>query len=424
MAERNPWHEVSRELVDCAMGRKPADLVVRAGKWVSVQSGEFIENTDVAVLGSRIAFVGPDASHAIGPHTKVVQAEGRFLVPGLLDGHMHVESSMVTVTEFVRAVIPHGTTGIFIDPHEMANVFGLRGVKLMVGEAAGLPINVWVQMPACVPSAPGLETPGAAIGPEDVAEAMSWPSIIGLGEMMNFPGVINSDENMHAEIAETMKAHKVIGGHYASFDLSIPFHGYVAGGPEDDHEGTRAEDAIARVRQGMKAMLRLGSAWYDVESQLRAIMEQGLDPRHFILVTDDSHSGTLVNDGHMDRVVRHAIDLGLAPLTAIQMATINTAEHFHVSQDVGMIAPGRYADMLLVSDLEALQIDVVMAAGEVVFDAGQLTIELQEFNYPEDLKKSVHLKHALTASDFVVPAPAESINHGTATAHVIGVIEN
>ena len=424
MAERKPWHEVSRQLVDCAMGRTPADLVVRAGKWVSVQSGEIIENIDVAVLGSRIAYVGPDASHTIGPDTKVVQAEGRFLVPGLLDGHMHVESGMVTVTEFVRAVIPHGTTGMFIDPHEMANVFGLRGVRLMVDEAAGLPINVWVQMPACVPSAPGLETPGAAIGPEDVTTAMSWPSIIGLGEMMNFPGVLNSDEKMHAEMAETMKARKVIGGHYASSDLGLPFHGYVAGGPEDDHEGTRAEDAIARVRQGMKAMLRLGSAWYDVESQLPAIMEHGLDPRHFILVTDDSHSGTLVNDGHMDRVVRHAIDLGLAPLTAIQMATINTAEHFHVSQDVGMIAPGRYADMLLVSNLEALQIDMVIAAGEVVSEAGQLTTELQEFKYPDDVKQSVHLKHALTASDFFVPAPAGSANPGTATANVIGVIEN
>ncbi len=144
-----------------------------------------------------------------------------------------------------------------------------------------MPINIFVQMPSCVPSAPGLETPGAAIGPEEVAEAMTWPGIIGLGEMMNFPGVYMSDDKMHAEMAETMKAGKVIGGHYASPDLGLPFHGYVAGGPADDHEGTRAEDAIARVRQGMKAMLRLGSAWYDVATQVKAITEQGLGQSKF-----------------------------------------------------------------------------------------------------------------------------------------------
>ncbi len=145
----------------------------------------------------------------------------RFLVPGLLDGHMHVESGMLTVTEFVRAVVPHGTTGMFIDPHEMANIFGLAGVRMMVDEAAVQPIHVWVQMPSCVPSAPGLETPGAVIGPEEVAEAMTWKGIIGLGEVMNFPGVYSSDEKMHREMAATRVAGRVIGGHYASPDLGL-----------------------------------------------------------------------------------------------------------------------------------------------------------------------------------------------------------
>ena len=140
------------------MGRAPADLVIRNGVWVCVQSGEFVPGTEVAVLGSRIAYVGPDAGHTLGPNTKVIEAGGRYLAPGLLDGHMHVESSMVTVTEFVRAVGVHGTTGIFTDPHEIANVFGLKGVKLMVDEAQKQPIHVWMQMPSCVPSAPGLET--------------------------------------------------------------------------------------------------------------------------------------------------------------------------------------------------------------------------------------------------------------------------
>ena len=165
-------------------------------------------HTDVAITDGHIAFVGADAKHTIGKGTKVIEAKGRYLVPGLLDAHMHVESGMVTVTEFVRAVAPHGTTGMFIDPHEMANVFGLKGVKLMVDEAAQQPIHVWVQMPSCVPSAPGFETPGASIGPKEVAEAMTWPGIIGLGEMMNFPGVFNGDDKMLAEMAVTHAANK------------------------------------------------------------------------------------------------------------------------------------------------------------------------------------------------------------------------
>ncbi len=415
--------QTTRNLVDVAMGRKAADLVLRNGHLVSVQSGEIIENSDVAISGERIAYVGPDASHTVGEGTEVIDVAGKYLVPGLLDGHMHIESGMITVTEFVRAVARRGTTGMFVDPHEIANVFGLEGVRLMVEEAKSQPIHVWVQMPSCVPSAPGLETPGAAIGPDEVAEAMRWEGIIGLGEMMNFPGVFMGDERMHAEMAETRAAGKVVGGHYASLDLGLPFHGYAAGGPQDDHEGTRMEDAVARVRQGMKAMLRLGSAWYDVASQLPAITELGLDSRNFILCTDDSHSGTLVNDGHMDRVLRHAIDEGLDPLTAIQMMTINTAEHFGVSQDVGMIAPGRYADIVIADDLADFAAEVVLAKGAIIARQGKLEEELPSFVYPEWATNSVKLGRALTAADFELKTGGAG-NDGTVQANVIGVIEN
>jgi adenine deaminase len=352
--------------------------------------------------------------------TSVVQADGRFLVPGLLDGHLHIESSMITVTEFVRAVLPHGTTGLFVDPHELANVLGLPGVRWMVDEAGRQPIHVWVQMPSCVPSAPGLETPGAEIGPAEVAEAMTWPGVIGLGEVMNFPGVFLSDEKMHAEMAATRRAGRVIGGHYASLDLGQPFHGYAAGGPEDDHEGTRVEDAVARARQGMKVMMRLGSAWHDVAAQVRAVTEGGLDPRHFLLVTDDSHSGTLVHEGHMDRVVRHAIGEGLPPITALQMATLNTAEHFGLARDVGQIAPGRFADVLLVEDLEAFSVESVYARGRLAARRGQLLLDLPAFPYPAEAQASVRLARPLLAHDFRLAAPAA----GRWTAHVIGVVEN
>jgi adenine deaminase len=411
---------VSKSLVDVAMGRAPADLVIRNGRWVCVQSGEIILGIDIAIKGDRIAYVGENAAHTISDQTKVIDAQDKYLVPGLLDGHMHVESGMLTITEFVRTVIPYGTTGMFVDPHEIANVFGLDGVRLMVEEAAIQPIHVWVQMPSCVPSAPGLETSGAGLGPAEVAEAMTWPGVIGLGEMMNFPGVYLNDEKMHAEMAEARRAGKVLGGHYASPDLGLPFHGYVVGGPEDDHEGTRLEDAVTRIRQGMKAMLRFGSAWLDVATQIGAVTKLGMDPRHFILCTDDSHCETLVVEGHVNRAVKEAISHGLSPLTAIQMVTINPAEHFGVARDVGMIAPGRFGDVLIVDDLPNLSVEVVISKGRVIAEGGKLTIELPAYKYPNWVSQSIHLGHPLQVEDFRLSAPAD----GSYTANVIGIIEN
>jgi adenine deaminase len=415
------WPESAARLVAVAAGRDKADLVIRNGRWVNVHSGEVIDGTDIAIAEGRFAYCGPDASAMIGGDTKVIDAKGRYLVPGLCDAHMHVESGMLTVSEFVRAVLPHGTTSMFIDPHEIANVLGMDGVKLMHDEAMAQPINVYVQMPACAPSAPGLETTGRELGPEDVAEAMTWPNIIGLGEMMNFPGVAAGDPKMLGEIAATQNAGKTVGGHYASPDLGPSFHAYVAGGPADDHEGTREEDAIARVRQGMRAMLRLGSAWYDVKNQITAVTEKGIDPSNFILCTDDSHSGTLVNDGHMNRVVRHAIECGLEPMKAIQMATINTARHFGLERELGSITPGRRADLVISSDLETLPIETVIARGVVAAEDGKVKVARPDFPYPASAKNTVKLGRPLVSVDFDIHAPKGAAH---VTANVIGVVEN
>lgn len=415
------WADCAPRLVAVAAGRAAADLVIRGGTLVNVQSRELLPGWQVAVAEGRFAYVGPDASHCIGQHTQVVDAEGKFLIPGLCDGHMHIESGMLTPAEFAAAVIPHGTTTMFHDPHEIANVLGLEGVRMMHDEALMQPVNIFTQMPSCAPSAPGLETTGYEIGPDDVAEAMRWPGIIGLGEMMNYPGVIHGSQQMLEEIAATMRAGKTVGGHYASPERGVPFHAYVAGGPSDDHEGTREQDAIDRVRQGMRSMLRLGSAWYDVESQITAITEKGLDPRNFLLCTDDCHSGTLVHEGHMNRVVRHAISCGCDPLIALQMATINTATHFGLERELGSIAPGRRADMILTPDLRTLPIDMVFARGVKVAEAGQLTVTCPHYPWPAPARATVHLARRLTAQDFATPAPkgAERV-----TARVIGVVEN
>ncbi|MEW6093396.1 MAG: adenine deaminase [Chloroflexota bacterium] len=415
---------ITKMLIDVAMGRKPADLVIRHGTWVCVQSGEFVPDTDIAVKDGRIAYVGPDASHTIKKDTVVIDAENKYLVPGLLDGHVHVESGMLTVTEFVRAVLPHGTTGLFIDPHEIANVFGLKGVRLMADEAAKQPIHVWVQVPSCVPSAPGLETSGGEITPDDVAGALAWEQVIGLGEMMNYPGVAAADAKALAEMEAAKRAGKVIGGHYAAPDLGPAFHAYAAGGAEDDHEGTRLDDAVARVRQGMKAMLRYGSAWQDVAAQIPAITKLGMDSRHFILCSDDCHAETLVSEGHMDRVIRHAIAQGLPPMTALQMATLNTAEHFGLSREMGQIAPGRWADILLVDNLKEFRAELVIVRGQVSAENGNLMVELPEMDYPEWARNSVHLKEPLEASDFRIRVPRALRNEKKVKCNVIGVIEN
>ncbi|TMV05531.1 adenine deaminase [Ruegeria sediminis] len=415
------WPDVAPRLIAVAAGREAADTVIRGGVWINVHSREALPDHSIAIAEGRIAFVGPDASHCIGPDTEIIEADGRYMIPGLCDAHMHIESGMLTPAEFARAVIPHGTTSMFTDPHEIANVLGLEGVRMMHDEALLQPVNIFTQMPSCAPSAPGLETTGFEITPEDVAEAMTWPGIIGLGEMMNFPGVSNADPKMLAEIAATQRAGKTVGGHYASPDLGPAFAAYVAGGPADDHEGTCEADAIARVRQGMRSMMRLGSAWYDVASQITAVTEKGLDPRNFILCTDDCHSGTLVNDGHMNRVVRHAIACGCDPLIALQMATINTATHFGLEREIGSIAPGRRADIILSSDLTELPIELVMARGRVVAENGEIRVDCPHFDWPDAARNTVHLGHLLTGKDFEIPAPQGA---NRVRANVIGVVEN
>ncbi len=415
------WAQTAPRLIAVAAGREAADTVIRQGIWVNVHTRECLPDHDIAIAAGRIAFVGRDASHCIDDTTETIEADGRYMIPGLCDAHMHIESGMLTPAEFARAVIPHGTTSMFTDPHEIANVLGLPGVRMMHDEALMQPINIFTQMPSCAPSAPGLETTGYEITPEDVSEAMSWPGIIGLGEMMNFPGVSNADPKMLAEIAATQNAGKTVGGHYASPDLGPNFAAYVAGGPADDHEGTCEADAIARVRQGMRSMMRLGSAWYDVETQITAVTEKGLDPRNFILCTDDCHSGTLVNEGHMNRVVRHAIACGCDPVIALQMATINTASHFGLEREIGSLTPGRRADVILTPDLTTLPIDHVIARGKTVSIKGKCLVDCPHYTWPDSARGTVHLGHALSQSDFEIAAPPGA---NRARVNVIGVVEN
>jgi adenine deaminase len=352
-----------------------------------------------------------DVGHTIGPATATIDAEGAYLVPGLIDTHLHVESSMVTVTRFAEAVLPHGTTTAFIDNHELANVFGLDGVRWMLDEARDLPLKIFLQLPSCVPALPGFEDAGARIGPDDVREALRWPGVAALGEMMNMPGVIASDPDVHAMIGAAHDARLPATGHWSlSGWTDHRLQAYAAAGIDSDHETVRREDALAKLRAGMWVQFREGSAWHDVAELVKVVTEDGVDPRHALLCTDDVHPETLVTVGHLNHVARTAIEAGLDPLVAIQLATVNAAEYFGLRRDLGSIAPGRVADILFVEDLRTLRPHRVLSGGRDVGD-------LPRFDYPPEAFDSVRLARPLTASDLRIDAPGS-----TARVRAMGIV--
>ncbi|MGG6314260.1 adenine deaminase [Paenibacillus macerans] len=417
---RKKLHEVSRALADVATGRNKADLVVKNGILVNVYTGELLPNTDVSVAEGRIAYVG-DAGHTIGEHTVIIDAAGRYIAPGLLDGHMHVESTMLSVTEFAKAALAKGTTGIFMDPHEIANVFGKEGVRWMHEEGQGLPMKVYTTFPSCVPATDHLEDAGAALGIADITEGMRWEGVEGLGEVMNFPGVVNGDPKMLGEIQATMEAGKSVTGHFPSDDQPM-LQAYIASGVSSCHETVTREQGLTKLRLGMYLMIREGSAWQDVKEVIKVVTEDRASTGNIILVTDDVYPQTLIEKGHMNHVVRRAIEEGVEPVTAIQMGTINTARYFKMDGDVGGIAPGKCADLLLIDDLRRMEPSTVIADGAIVYDADEIRVPFRSHPYPERARKSVHLARPLEAKDFLYRSAGATGNE--TKIHVIDVIEN
>jgi adenine deaminase len=403
MWQRSTHVDWTRELAAVAMGQQAAELIITNGILANVHTGEFLPQTDIAIYKGLIALVG-DATHVLrDEQTQLVDAGGRYLVPGFIDTHLHVESSMVDVRRYAEAVLPHGTTAIVPDPHEIANVFGLEGVRLFVEAAQDLPLKVLTMMPSCVPSIPGFEDGGATFTAREIAEAAAWPGIYGLGEMMNFPGVIFGDPQVHGIMQAMERTGKIVSGHYSHPDIQRGLHAFVAAGITACHEATTAAEALTRARLGCYAQQRYGTAWLDMPNTIQAILDNpALDTRFFTLISDDVTPETLLNEGHQDRLVRKAIELGVKPMVALQMVTINSAQLMNAWRWIGAIAPGRAADVLIVSDLERLVIDQVYADGRLVAEHGTLTASIQPFTYPDWATESVHLE-PLTAADLAVP---------------------
>lgn len=393
------------DLIDVATGKAPADLVVRGATLVNVYSREYCPNTTISAKGSRIACVG-DHESMIGPRTVVIEAEQFYAVPGLIDGHIHIESSMLDPVEFAKVVLPRGTTAVMIDPHEIANVLGVDGIRLMLARTEGLPLRVYIQAPSCVPSTTNLETAGAEVGPKEVRMMLKWPRIVGLGEVMNYPGVLAGDRKLNLMIEETAEARKVVEGHAPGL-VGKELNGYLSAGIGGDHESTTEQELVDKLRLGCVVEIREGSTSHNLSTLVRALKSHNLSSRRTILVSDDRHASDLAKLGHMDHNVRRAIEEGLDPIDAIMMATLNTAEHFRVDTEIGGIAPGRRADMVLTRDLSSMRIETVIADGQVVAKDGRLVTKIRSPSFPRRALRTVHLKRPLEPRDFVIRSTVE-----------------
>lgn len=399
----NLW-EVGRQLTATAQGKQKADLVIKNGILVNVFTGEILPNIDVAVTCGRIALVG-DATMTVGEKTVIVDAQGMYLVPGFIDGHLHVESSMMTVGEYAKSTIPHGTSSIFMDPHEIVNVAGLDGMEAMMKDGAVTPLRVFTTIPSCVPASAGLENTGSIITPQDIQDTMNWEGVAGLGEMMNYPGILCGDSQTCEKVEKTLEIGKTVTGHFPLAEAHAELNAYIAAGINCCHESTSAREALAKMRLGMYVMIREGSAWDDLPEVIKAITEHSIDTRLAVLVSDDLHADTIIKRGHMDYIIRLAVSRGVRPVTAIQMATLNPACCFGMERDIGSISPGRFADINILSDLGQVRVEKVIINGELVAEKGRLTVPVGGYVYPEQLKASVKITRKFLPGDFIVKAP-------------------
>ena len=344
---------ITNLLISVAKGELPADLILANARVVNVFTGE-IEPGNVAICGDTIAGVG-DYHQA----KEVLDLGGRYLAPGLINGHTHLESSMLDVNQYARAVVPRGTLAVVTDFHEIANVCGLKGIRYVLSCARRLPLELFLMAPSCVP-ATHLETSGASLEPEALRQVLRWQGCIGLGEVMNFPGVLSGDASMLSKI--NLAKGKVVDGHAPGVtgrDLTA----YIAAGIYSDHESVSLDEAKEKLRQGMFVMIREGSSEKNLDALLPLVTN--LTYKRCMFVVDDRSCVDLLGDGDIDAVVRKAIRGGLDPVRAIQLATINTAEYFRLAR-LGAVAPGYLANLIVIGELPSLRIDMVFYHGRLV----------------------------------------------------------
>ncbi len=398
-----------KNVIEVALGRRPADLVIINGQLVNVHTRE-IYPANVAISAGRVAVVG-DVSRITAPDTEVIDAEGCFLVPGLIDAHMHTESSGVTLTQLSRILLPRGVTTIMY-AHEIANVLGVPGMALVREEAQNVPLKIYFETPTSVPWAPGLEMPATTLSVDDVREMLGWKESVSLGESDYFD-LLDLDEAILSKIDAAQGLGKPVNGHVAMAPHD-ELMAAVGAGFNDDHENYSADEVLAKLRLGMKVILREAN----IPWLAAAVTKQDIDTHNLLLCIDDKLVTDLLRAGGVDHTVRVAIAHGIDPMTAIQMATINAAAHFRVDLDVGSISPGKIADILITESLEELPAKAVIANGQLVGRDGEFLLDLPVFEYAGWARNTVHLKGKLAADDLEIPAGVEE---GEVEARVIKI---
>lgn len=390
------------DIIPIARGDQPADLLLKNARVVNVYCGSIMQK-HIAIAGGRIVGFGEYNAK------EIVDLNGKYVSPGFVDAHVHIESSMACVSEFIRSILPLGTTTIIADPHEIANVLGVKGIEYMLQSAENQPMNVYFGLPSCVP-ATDMETSGAKLQASDLVPFLSNHKIVGLGELMNFPGVIYGDNSVLEKITHTLCYEKRIDGHAPGL-TGKNLNTYIGSGITSDHECTTVEEATEKLESGMYIFIREGTGAKNLEALLPIVSPANF--RRIMWCTDDRHPHDLLQEGHIDSMIRKAIRLGLDPIMAIQMATLNPTDYFNI-RDIGGIGPGKKADLVVFSDLHHPVAEKVYFSGNLVAEHGKLLPHIQ-------LPKPIPVPSAMNlhseSLDFSIPITGQSI-------HVIEVVPN
>ncbi|MEG0857698.1 MAG: adenine deaminase [Terrisporobacter sp.] len=415
-------------LIEAAIGKKPCDLLIKNAKIVNVFTGE-IYNGNIGVYDGFIAHISCsiDNSEILNIESKnQYDAKGKYVIPGLIDSHIHIESTLMTPRNFAKAVIPCGTTTVVTDPHEIANVYGVDGVKYMHDSSEGLPMRQYVLAPSCVPAVLGFENAGAEIFSEEIEEMLKLERVIGLGEVMDFLGVIENSDRMVNILSVLEERGMFIQGH-APFLSGKRLSAYLCGGARTDHESRTSQEAREKIRNGMYVDARESSISKNVKDVVNGVKDfRYLD--NLTLCTDDREADEILERGHMNDVVRCAIESGLNPIDAIRCATLNSARELGIT-NLGGIAPGYVADLVFLEELETMNVESVIFNGEIVAEKGVLLKKIEDRKFEIEEKNSIHIKD-LTVDDFKLKAPIENgvikakvIEYGSQVSSATQIIE-
>jgi adenine deaminase len=401
-----------RRSVEYALGKHPADLILTNCKVVDVQSG-LIKSGPVIIRGHRIVGLYDESPAHVGENTQVMDLKGRYVLPGFFEPHIHIESSMLTLTNFSRVVLPHGTTTVVNDPHEIANVMGARGVRQIMDEGYYTDMTAYFTVPSCVPPlGHEFETAGADYTIEEIKSLLMEKLAIGLGEMMNFPGIVSGDIKTLEKVYEAYrirgfkKTWPIIDGHSPGLS-GTELSAYIAAGIMADHECTTGEELEERVAKGMFVMVRNGSSARNMETLLSYVAEKGIDTRRLMFCSDDKNPYDLLNEGHIDFTLKEAMRIvkdsngRLSPIDVIRMATLTPAEFFHMSYR-GRLGIGTRADIVVVDDLDEFNVHATIRYGEVVAMEGELLRDVEDYPYHENMLSSVKIDRDFTAKDFEI----------------------